>query len=292
MINFNNVLCPVDFFPASQRALEYAMGVARNYKATLRILHIVSPVMPTSYEFSLNTADLLQTFQKQSEERLEQLKKEAVSAGLKTETAVRVGDIDEELKVGIDESHADIVVMGTHGRHGFERWFLGSVTERLLRHCPVPVLTLSDVGSEIRVPPNVEKILVTTDFSEGTSTAMAYAFALAQEAPAQVALLHVVQQPPERKEPAEGVAKILEEHLASMVPDEVRNWCDVRAEVAIGTPYQRILSVAEETDVDLIVMNIHGKGLLDRTLIGATAERVLRAAKCPVLAVPAIASTP
>ncbi len=121
---------------------------------------------------------------------------------------------------------------------------------------------------------------------------MAYAFALAQEAPAQVTLLHVVQQPPERSESAEGVAEVLEEHLAGMVPDEVRNWCNVRALVKIGTSYQRILSIAEETGVDLVVMNIHGKGMLDRALMGATAERVLRGAQCPVLSVPATAPAP
>ena len=216
----------------------------------------------------------------------------ALAAGIEVQTAVRLGDIDEQLKVAIDKSNADLVIMGTHGRRGFERWFLGSVTEGLLRHCPIPVLTLSDLESSIRVPPDVEKILITTDFSEGTTTAMAYALALAQEAPAEVTLLHVVQQPPELSRAAEGVAGILEEHLTSMVPDDVRNWCNVRAQVEIGTPYQRILNMAEESDVDLIVMNIHGKGMLDRALMGATAERVLRGARCPVLAVPATAPVP
>ena len=59
MIDIQNVLCPVDFFPASQRALEYSIGVAQNYTATLHILHVVAPVMPRSYDFSLNTAELL-----------------------------------------------------------------------------------------------------------------------------------------------------------------------------------------------------------------------------------------
>ena len=84
----------------------------------------------------------------------------------------------------------------------------------------------------------------------------------------------------------EGVRKILEEHLESMIPAEARNWCKISARVEIGTPYQRILAVAEETNVDLIVMNIHGIGFWERAVMGATAERVLRAAECPVLAIP------
>jgi nucleotide-binding universal stress UspA family protein len=62
----------------------------------------------------------------------------------------------------------------------------------------------------------------------------------------------------------------------------------VKAEVVIGTPYQRILAVAHEEHADIIVMNIHGKGMLERALMGTTAERVLRAAECPVLAIPPV----
>jgi nucleotide-binding universal stress UspA family protein len=286
MIQIKNVLCPIDFFPASERALEYSIGLASNYGATLHLLHVVSPVLPTSYEFSINTADLVETFKKQATERVTEIESSAKAKGVTVRTAVRIGDIDQELQTSIEETEADLVVMGTHGRRGFERWFLGSVTERLLRHSPVPVLTMSDLDHAIAVPPDLERILVTTDFSDGTSAAMDYALALAQEAPAEIKLLHVVEQPPERKGSVEGIAGILEEHLDSMVPDAVRNWCTVSAEVKIGLPYQRILAAAEETKADLLVMNIHGKGIFERALLGATAERVLRGAECPVLAIP------
>ena len=155
MIRIKNVLCPIDFFPASEHALEYSIGIAKNYEATLHILHVVSPVLPTSYEFSLKIADLVATFKKQADERIEKYEATAKSNGVDVETAVRVGEIDTELQTSIDETQADLVVMGTHGRRGFERWLLGSVTERLLRHCPVPVLTMSDLDREIAVPPDL-----------------------------------------------------------------------------------------------------------------------------------------
>jgi nucleotide-binding universal stress UspA family protein len=288
MIQIKNVLCPIDFFAASERALRYSIGLARNYDATLHVLHVVSPVLPASYEFSVNTADLVETFKKQAEDRMGEVRTDAHNEGIRVETIVRVGDVDAELADAVDQSDADLLVMGTHGRRGFERWFLGSVTERLLRHCAVPILMMSDLDADPAVPPDLKKILVTTDFSEGTSGAMDYAIALAQEAPASLTLLHVVEQPPERKASVEGVASILEEHLDSMVPDSVRDWCEVKAEVVIGTPYQRILAVAHEEHADIIVMNIHGKGMLERALMGTTAERVLRAAECPVLAIPPV----
>ncbi len=287
MIRIDNVLCPIDFFPASMKALEYSMGIARNYQAILHVLHVVSPILPTFHEFPLNTADSIAEFRKQAEEHVRQIETDAVSKGIAVKTAIRIGDIDTELKTAREESRADLVVMGTHGRRGFERWFLGSVTERVLRHCPVPILTMSDVNREVPIPPDLKRILVTTDFSEGTGTAMDFALALAQEAPAEITLLHVVEQPPETKGSVEEVAAILEEHLDSMVPDEVRNWCTVKSEVKIGASYRMILEAVHETDADLLVMNIHGKWVFERALLGGTAERVLRAAECPILAIPA-----
>lgn len=286
MIKFGSILCPVDFFPASEHAFNYAIALARNYGANIHVLHVVSAVTPTSYEFQLNTAEVLTQLRAHAEEKMKVLASRAEKAGVRARPETRIGDIDETIRHAVAEHKPDIVIMGTHGRRGFERWFLGSVTERLLRRSPVPVLTTSDAGSGARVPPDVGRVLVTTDFSEGTNRAMDYALAIAQEAPAEVTLLHVMQQPPESREPLEGVRKILEDHLDSMVPPEVRNWCTVSSRVEIGTPYQRILAVAEETEVDLIVMNIHGIGLWERAVMGATAERVLRAAECPVLAIP------
>ncbi len=287
MVKIQNVFCPIDFFPASHRALEYSIALARNYEATLHILHVVSPVLPTSYEFSINTADLVRSFEEQAQKSVEKMGKQARSSGIEVITNVRTGDIDGELKVAIAESNADIVIMGTHGRRGFERWFLGSVTERLLRHSPVPVLVLSDSEGPIRVPPEVEKIVVTTDFSEGTSEAMDYALAIAQEAPAEVTLLHIVRQPPAHAESVESLAQVLEDHLSALVPDEARDWCQVQAKVEVGTPFERILDLVDKSRVDLLVMNIPGKGMVDRAMMGATAERLIRTATCPVLAVPA-----
>ncbi|MBI4481814.1 MAG: universal stress protein [Acidobacteria bacterium] len=287
MVRIENILCPVDFFPASQRALEYAIALARNYEAKLHILHVVSPLPPASYEYSVDVS-ILRSAEQEAVHQLDKMAESAKAAGVQALTAVHTGDIDEELKRGVELSKADLVVMGTHGRRGFQRWFLGSVTERLLRHLPVPILTLAATKETESVPPAIRHILVTTDFSEGSADAMSYALSLAQESQARMTLLHVLQDPtadlPERYRGA--LLRGIQEQLEEMVPDEVRNWCAVTTEVQVGVPYRRILTLAEERSVDLLVMNIHGKGMLDRALLGATAERVIRAAPCPVLAIP------
>jgi nucleotide-binding universal stress UspA family protein len=129
---------------------------------------------------------------------------------------------------------------------------------------------------------------VTTDFSEGTADALAYAFSVAQENESEVTLLHVVHDISAdlsgkyRDSLLDGVRKQLDE----MVPAEARNWCNIVTRVETGVPYRIILRTVEEERPDLLVMNIHGKGMLDRALLGSTAERVVRAASCPVMMIP------
>jgi nucleotide-binding universal stress UspA family protein len=180
-----------------------------------------------------------------------------------------------------------MVIMGTHGRSGLERWFMGSTTEKLLRRSPVPVLTIRGTG-EKRVVPLFRHILVTTDFSSGTSDALAYAFSLARENKSKVTLLHVVHLVAADVSGSyrEGVTELYRKDLDALVPPEARKWCDVGIKVESGIPYRVILRTLESENADLLVMNIHGKGMLDRALLGSTADRVVRGASCPVLMIP------
>jgi nucleotide-binding universal stress UspA family protein len=222
---------------------------------------------------------------------MEKLAARVKESGAIADTEVRVGDVYDEIKRAIEVVKPELVVMGTHGRRGIERWFMGSTTEKVLRHSPVPILTISATG-DTPFSPQFQRILVTTDFSEGTTDALGYAFSLAQENQSHVTLLHVahdiiegivVDTSGSYLEPSvKGVTK----QINDLVPAEARNWCDVVTRVATGIPYQTILKTIEEEKVDLVVMNIHGKGMLDRALLGSTAERVVRAARCPVMLIP------
>src|SRR5204862_6498421 len=86
-------------------------------------------------------------------------------------------------------------------------------------------------------------------------------------------------------DPASSVAEVSTQ-LNNLVPPEARNWCEIATRVDLGVPYRIILRMIEDLRIDLLVMNIHGKGMLDRALLGSTAERVVRAASCPVMMIP------
>ena len=280
MINIKNILCPVDFFPASNAAVNYAAGLAANYDAAIHLLHVVTPVPVSVYEYAIDTSAILKSVEESSMDEMKKLVARVKGMG--------VAAVYDEIKRSIDVLKPDLIVMGTHGRRGVERWFMGSTTEKLLRHSPVPLVTISAMGERAFNMPRFRRILVTTDFSDGTPDALAYAFSVAQENESQVTLMHVLHDISAdlSGKYRDSLINGLRRQLDDMVPAEARNWCDIVTRVETGVPYRIILRIIEDERPDLLVMNIHGKGMLDRALLGSTAERVVRAASCPVMMIP------
>src|SRR5262245_27902730 len=208
--------------------------------------------------------------------------------GVTAKTEIVVGDVYDEIKGSIEDLKPDLIVMGTHGRRGVERWFMGSTTEKLLRHSPVPLVTISAAGEKSLTAPRFRRILVTTDFSDGTADALAYAFSVAQENESEITLLHVVHDISVDMSGRyqDSLLNGVRRQLEDLIPAEARNWCNVLTRVETGVPYRIIQRILEDQKIDLLVMNIHGKGMLERALLGSTAERVVRAASCPVMSIP------
>ena len=291
MIHVDNILCPVDFFPASERAADYAAALASNYGARLTLLHVVSPFISSAYEIPINVEQIMKSMMESANAGMKRIAAQIKRRNVTVETIVRAGDIDSEILHQVSKLHADMLVMGTHGGKTFGRWFLGSHTERLLRRLPIPVLTIGP-GKTKAVPPAIRRILVTTDFSDGTADAMDYAFSIAQECQSKVTLLHVIDEMTINCQPRNRgpLVRSIGDELENLVPEEARNWCQISTRVESGTPLSEILKVLKRERVDLVVMNIHGKGMLDRALLGSTAERVVRGAGVPVLLIPPLST--
>src|SRR5262245_55257818 len=114
------------------------------------------------------------------------------------EMIVKTGSIDAELLAIAQEEAVDLVVMGSHGRRHFGRWFIGSVTERSLRKLPVPLLSVSHVQPEKHAMElglvSVQKVLYAADLSEETTIGMQYAIELARGTGAKLMVAHVVDE--------------------------------------------------------------------------------------------------
>ena len=208
------------------------------------------------------------------------------------EVVVSEGNPSKEIVRLADERQADLLVMGTHGRGGFERLFLGSVTEKVIRTARCPVLT---VPPPIQTPTATaliyKTILCPLDFSDASQRALEYALSLAKKTAASVLPLHVVEgfiDPPDLDFNAHynvpEYRRYMEEDALTRlnaVIDDVRDVCNSEPRVVRGKAAQEILRVAEEVEADLIVMGVHGTGAADR--FGSTTHRIVREAPCPVL---------
>lgn len=142
MLKIQKIVMPTDFSPAAGHALQWAADLARQFQATLLLLHVVPPSA-----YPLHNVGQLRGFPDLREEILKRCREEiqgvAKQAGQgKVETLVLEGVPHAEITAVATREKADLIVMGTHGHTGLKHVLLGSVAERVLRAAPVPVLTV------------------------------------------------------------------------------------------------------------------------------------------------------
>jgi nucleotide-binding universal stress UspA family protein len=219
--------------------------------------------------------------------------------GVRIEAAVREGSTAGEILEHAASMKADLLVIGTHGRSGFERLILGSVAEKVLRKASCPVMTVPR-GLPDAVPANpvlYKRILCPVDFSESSLHALKYAMSMAQEADGRLAVLHVVEHEFQNITDIAGVAhdagmtigdflKQREEALRRRLQDTVAGaseFCSAESLIAQGKPWREVLRMAAERQRDLIVMGVQGRGAADLWFFGSTTQHVVREASCPVL---------
>jgi nucleotide-binding universal stress UspA family protein len=289
MRKIKNILCPVDFFPASIAAANYAARLAARNKARLYLLHVMSPVViPDRYEYPLPyMPQLMKSIRQASAQQMEKIESRLKRTGIIVSSRLRLGDVYDQIEREIKSLKPDLAVMGTHGRHGLKRWLLGSTTEKLVRHSPVPLLILSSERDRSLIP-HFRRIVLATDLSEGTTDALAFALLLVQKDESKITLLHVVDDlaADVSGEYRGALLSGVQQQLEEFVPPRSRNRCDIVTKVDVGRPDRIIRWTLRSNKADLVVISIHGKSIMDRVLLRSTAEHVVRSARCPVLLIP------
>lgn len=183
------------------------------------------------------------------------------------------------------------VVVGTHGRSGFEHLLLGSTAEKVVRLSPCEVLAVKPAEGGGGALGLVERILCPVDFSPGSERALARAVELAERFDASLHVLHVAPAPVRLLADVPMDTSALEQgardQLDALVEPLRERLDGLETAVVVGRPAPAIVDEAAATAVHLIVMGTLGRTGLSRLLLGSVAERVVRAATCPVLTVPA-----
>jgi nucleotide-binding universal stress UspA family protein len=294
MLDIRRILCPVDFSDASHHALDHAVMIAGWYRARLTALHVRNPAFLIEPPILFaEMGDVPLATLEDIEARLHEWLAPARAAGIDCDVMAAEGN---RPAVAIAEHAtslaADVMVLGTHGRSGFERLMLGSVTEKVVRSVACPVITVPPPGvATSRLP--FKRLLCGIDFSEPSLAALRYGFSIARESGAHVTLMHVAEFPHVYEIPSErsfdlaryrhAVQEEAERQLRQLVTDDVREWSEPETRVVFGKPYEQILGAATKDRDDLIVLGVHGRNRLDQMLFGSTTNQVVRRATSPVL---------
>jgi nucleotide-binding universal stress UspA family protein len=262
----------------------------------------------------LMTEQIVETSMAEAETYLAVLARSDDLAGIKIHKEIMYGTATQNILEVAHARHVDLIVMCSHGRTGFTRWALGSVTHGVVHHSAVPVLVLREGHCALQPaqahPARPLCALVPLDGSPLAETALVPAANLvaALAAPAQGALhlTQVVKLFPksseegfvtelnrEALERAKTYLISMQEHLPETLKElklsatwSVALENDV-ADAVIGTAEQgeSVESAQEFSGCDLIAISTHGRGGLDRWMMGSVTERILSATKLPVLVV-------
>lgn len=290
MIRLERIICPVDLSLDCDDALRYAASLARASRAKLFVCYCVENLAPIGTLERIETGDEV----KRIVEGMLDLDRAATGAELPNwESVVMEGkDAADAITREAAERRADLIVMCSR-RRPVRAALLGSTAESVYRHAPCPVLIMhpdTERATSSERETRIKRVLVAYDFSDYSELALRYALTFAEDAQAELHLLHVLSAPTIDGPEVAWVASSTEamyhktaRGLQQAVPDEALLWCDFKHAVRWGKPYREILSYAEEHKIDLLCMGAHGTGFGKHALFGSNVDRVLRQAPCPML---------
>src|ERR1700741_520361 len=285
-VSLTKILVTTDFSEVSDRALDYAIALARRYDARISLTHVITPDPFQFAEPQLAQATY-EKVRQAAEEGITDILISGKLRGIPHEVLMEEGNVWPTLEKLILEHEIDLVVCGTHGRNKVQKILIGSAAEEIFRQANTAVLTVGPaVKGDNRKETELSNILFATDFGPGAEKAAAHAFSLAQEHNARLTLLHVIESAAAYTE--ESVARQREINAVRMkqlMPPGTENWCKPEFRITFGTAAEEILIAARESKADLIVMGAKPRKSLAGHVPLTIAYNVATKATCPVLTV-------
>lgn len=284
MKHLSRVLVAVDYSKPARAAFDRALALSRAHAARLTLVHAV----PADERFG--------THARERRRLVAELRQVAAASDVPLSVRVQHGDPAGVILLHADAIRADLIVVGTDQRTGLDRLRAGSVAERVLLKAAQPVLVVPARDQSKAAAP-FSSIAVAVDFGDATAPAIEQALALADGANGRVTLVHVTPGSAPTDIPRHhyrfGVVEYQQllrdearRRLRDLAPASAGRGSAIATRVVSGAPAEQIARVAREIDADAIVVGVSARGVMSRTVFGATAARLLRLADRPVLAVP------
>src|SRR6202047_2562038 len=220
------ILCPIDFSEFCVGAYQHALSRAEHYRAKLVAQHVVELWRYPYADYAASLGDYErfgQALREGGSERLQEFVKNHTHDKIQPELVVQEGVAADSILSFAQAQKTDVIVMGTHGRRGFDRLMLGSVTDRVMRRALCPVLAICKpphdsvaAGKERGYVHHLSRILFCADFSENSEQALNYAISATAEYDAELTLLHVLEGVPSQAKTEEVMAEAAE-RLAKLI---------------------------------------------------------------------------
>jgi nucleotide-binding universal stress UspA family protein len=278
-IAFKNILFLTDFSEASESALAYALGFTEHFNAQLYPAHACDPVILTEG----NTVNIIDQIAANSRVQLETL---ARNNKIKGPVLFAQTSIETAFPKWIEEHGIDLVVVGTHGRRGLQRFLMGSTAEFIFRNATCPVLT---VGPHVATRPYngfvAENILFPTDLGSHAEFAAPYAMSFAHESRGRVTFMHVVPLETAFQRDEKELIAAAYTKLGRLVPPDAKQWCSPQMVADIGDPALEVQRHAEKERPDLIVLGLPSNKEFSAHFRTGVTYKLVSSAPCPVLTI-------
>ncbi len=299
MKTLERILCPTDFGACAHGALMQALGLANSHHARIDLLHVANVPRYVRRDMvgfmgSAGAKPLSDIAIEEADKQMSSILAGISEADRQRMTVhTRFGAPVATIMHYAKAHHADIIVMGAAGKARISKYILGGVAGKTVRHAECPVLCVP--GEQAR---QFKKVLVATDFSACSESALDAAAFLAGAAGATLVVAHVTASawslPPELSVGAPGQTsnwlELLQREAREQLDDFVSRASSVGTRIddkvlLIGSPAQSLLHHAAEGSYDLIVLGTHGRSAVARLMLGSVAETVVHHAAVPVLTV-------
>ncbi len=289
-----HILLPLDGSDFAEQAIPAATRLAQVFGARVTLASVIPTRGPQRARLLSRLEPHLKGRNRQANDYLEQISEQLSEKGLTVDTVVDFGSVAETINDLISKRGIDLVIISSHGHGGLRRWMMGSVANRLVQNVTQPVLIIRPRQGEAPPVPQFLKLLVTLDGSNFAERVLPYARA-SSRLESEVLLLTVPQVPEAHQYGAlvEEIQKLREQaelqahqYLEQVAESLRKHGVQARVIVKGARPAETIVSVAEEEQVDVVMLATHGRGGLDRLFVGSVADKVVQQAPCPVFLVP------
>jgi nucleotide-binding universal stress UspA family protein len=287
---YDDILLTTDGSEHARRAAEHGAVLAREFDATAHVVNVVD-IQAAGGPFDAGGVgkEFVNRLESEGEKSIEEIRE--ILSDVPIQTKILRGTPSEEILVYAEKNDVDLIAMGTHGRKGVNR-YTGSVARRVLRAADAPVLTVR-ATEDSRTPDSYDDVLVPTDGSEAAAEAIDHGVAIAEKSGGRVHTVNVADTGgitaalgSSRKEKLREKLKAEGEKAVKEVAAKAEKaGLETATAVVEGSPSKTLLSYAEKHGIDLIAMSTTGRTGIGEHLLGSTAERVIRRAETPVLAV-------